>query len=1039
VKRPLLRCTTVCLGGLLLAAPAWSALPATPAKSTAALRAELLGSAQRWSDKNRTDVAREKIAKLLAIEPDSPEGLAFLGDLALRENKLEEARTLLATLQARHPQHPATRELRQLVQVYGTEREKLARMRLTARAGRTAEAAQLARELFPDGPPRYSALGAEIARITGQRRPAGLAGLAGRSTAPPLAARATTNPTRQLAAAANSAAKPGRKAASTATATPSQAPRPDPAADSAALAKLNSEQAETLRAQADEQIKAERLSPALRLLEDALKLTPDDPWLRYNLARLYQRLQLPSEARGVMDQGVARLPDDADMRYARALLLAALDQDEAALADLHRVTPEDRSAGMQALEQRLTVNLLVAQAADPARRDDSLRRAEDRAGNDPDLLRTVANAWFRVGLPNQGTALLQRRLQRAPQAPAELQFAYVQLLNRAQDDAVLSARLPDLLARTDWSAADRADLLAIHVDLRARQIAQATLAGDATTALALARAPLPDQPDAASPAVAAERQQAQARLLEAAGDYSAAAVLWEQALRQKPEHVDMRLALGNARYQQGQLAAARTEARWLQTRLNADDQANTDNPGNPNTMYRRLALLRLLQRTGDTDAARAEAQALLARHPTDVDVLLHAARLERSDNRYGNALGLFHRARQAELAALSPDQSPDPLALEKIDRDIEGIEGRRQAWLEVGQLNLEKNSTDGLSSLRGWERPMVAWMPWDYAGRVFAHIDPVQLDAGSYAGVEPFAQPGAEQVTRGVAQRADGLNLGVGYQGDNLRWDIGQIGIGFAVSNWVGGVRHSGDIGPVGYSLEATRRPLTGTLLSYAGTEDPISHAAWGGVVATGVGGRMARDFGPYSTSVSASVASLTGQNVADNSRLRWRVAGDHHVFKDPQQVVNVGLALSGQQHEKDLSGYTWGHGGYYSPTRNVSLSLPVEWSGRKGPLTWLLKASVSVSDSYSNAADYYPTNAAYQQSSGKVYRAGGSTGTGWATSGVLEYQVTRQLAIGAQLEREEADYYAPLNMLFYARFLLDPVREPLVNRPRPVQAYSQF
>jgi hypothetical protein len=97
------------------------------------------------------------------------------------------------------------------------------------------------------------------------------------------------------------------------------------------------------------------------------------------------------------------------------------------------------------------------------------------------------------------------------------------------------------------------------------------------------------------------------------------------------------------------------------------------------------------------------------------------------------------------------------------------------------------------------------------------------------------------------------------------------------------------------------------------------------------------------------------------------------------------------------------------------------------------------MSDSTSGASDYYPTNAAFQRNSGQVYEAGASSGTGWAASGTVEYQVTRQLAIGAQLEREVADYYTPMNMLFYARFFLDPVREPLVNRPRPVQAYSQF
>ena len=284
------------------------------------------------------------------------------------------------------------------------------------------------------------------------------------------------------------------------------------------------------------------------------------------------------------------------------------------------------------------------------------------------------------------------------------------------------------------------------------------------------------------------------------------------------------------------------------------------------------------------------------------------------------------------------------------------------------------------------------------------------------------------------------MNVGVGYVGDDLRWDLGEIGLGFAVTNWVGGLRYAGDRGALAYSLELSRRPLTGTLLSYAGTTDPQTQGVWGGVVATGVGGRVATEIGPFNTSFSASVASLTGQNVADNTRLQWRLAADRDVYNSATQDLNVGLSLSGLQHAKDLSNFTWGHGGYYSPVSNVTLSLPVQWSGREGPFTWLLKASVSVSSSSSTATDFYPGNAAMQQQAGNpVYAASSSTGTGWAASGAAEYQLSPNLALGARLDREVSDYYAPLNLLLYARYAFDPVREPLAKRPRPVQPYSQF
>jgi Cellulose synthase operon protein C C-terminus (BCSC_C)/Tetratricopeptide repeat len=758
------------------------------------LLSALLSEAQLWSDKNRTDIARQKIAKLLAMEPDSPEGLAFLVDMALRDDNSEEARAALATMQARLPQHPATQELLKTYRVYTQGREKLARMRLLVRAGRRADAANLARELFPDGAPRYGALGQEIARIMGQRGGPGTS--VAQRPAPTRAAAAGPAPAAPTRHASVASAKPrnmvrttapdrGTASASATSIAVSQSVTLLPARSDGAPseAELAAQRAQQLQTEANAQLQAERLSPALRLLEEALQYTPDDAWLRYDLARLYVRLQLPQQARSVADEGLQRRPADTDTRYAHALLLAALDEDAAALADLQQIAPSERSAGMQALEQRL----------------------------------------------------------------------------------------------------------------------QRTLRGQA------------------------------------------------------------------------------------------------------------------------------------------LDTQLQAARLQRSRGQYGDALALFQQAQHSALAMAQAGVPLDAQTHDRLARDIQAIEARRQAWVEVGQQSREKNSSEGLGSLRGWERPVVAWFPWGYQGTLFVHADQVQLDAGSYPGGEPFAQPGSEAITRGLPQRAEGLNVGLGYVGDDWRWDLGETGIGFAVRNWVGGLRYSGGSGAVGYSVELSRRPLSGTLLSYAGTYDPQTQAAWGGVVATDAGGRVATDIGPFSTSLSASVASLSGLNVADNSRLKWRLAADRDVYQDARQVLNLGLTLSGLHHDKDLSGYTWGHGGYYSPVRNITLSLPLEWSGRDGAFTWLVRASASLSGSTSSTTEFYPNNAALQQASGRVYGASGSTGSGWALGASAEYQATPDLALGARLEREVSDFYTPLNLLLYARYEWDPVRRPLERRPRPVQAYSQF
>jgi len=87
-----------------------------------------------------------------------------------------------------------------------------------------------------------------------------------------------------------------------------------------------------------------------------------------------------------------------------------------------------------------------------------------------------------------------------------------------------------------------------------------------------------------------------------------------------------------------------------------------------------------------------------------------------------------------------------------------------------------------------------------------------------------------------------------------------------------------------------------------------------------------------------------------------------------------------------------------------------------------------------------FPTQADLQAQAGNPVRAASSSsGFGLSLNGALEYQSTANLALGALLELERSDGYAPTQVLLYARYLFEPVRAPQLNRARPVQAYSSF
>ncbi len=1191
------------LGAWLLGAAAALALPAAaqlqaaatatpaPAGDGPATQAQLMRNASAWAQRGRNDLARQSVEKLLALNPRSPQALALLGSIALEQGKAEEAQRLLQQLRHEFPGHPSTAGLGALVRAYGPEQQTLARMRLLARAGRTQEAADVARELFPEGPPGVGTVGLEYARLVPAAPGGTAAALPAPATAPAASAHASPSAPRPRApdapppasapdpgslaleaarraldaqdlalaqqqlqtallhrpqdpdnlgtlgllrlrqgrhsqarelfeqahrlsgaqkwldlqdtarfwgalAATDEAARQGElpKAlelaqealrlqpshpralttlaelreragdADAALALYDQVLQREPGDESAlraavrlllargrqqeALQRLEAARqgasvqpetvgalhAELLSALAQEHSKAGRAQQAEAQLRAALELQSRDPWLRHRLARVLLQLGRSAAAVQVMDEGVQLQPQEADMRYARALIRSATDDDAGARDDLEAISPEQRSDGMRSLLRSAEGRALVQQAAAPgADAAALLARAEQQAGDDSALLMGVANGWLRLEQADQAVAVLDRLAKRVRPLPAEAALDRAALLSRLRLDDRVGVLLGPLLDRPDWSDAQAGRLLEIQASHLARRIEAAMAGGDTARAQRLAGSALLAHPGLP----AAQRSAARGLLLLAAQDWAGAARELAQALAGNPDgnpeaQAEVRMGLAQALARSGQPAQAREQAAGLARHLAADDRSQ------------QLALLRLWQRLDGRDEARALAGQLLQRYPGDTGALLHAARMEQSQDRYAQALAHYQQARAAE--------PPEPQTRAAIEQNIRDIEARRQSWVEAGAVRVGKTAQPGVSTLRGWELPAVAWMPRGYDGHHFLHVDQVRLDAGalpaaasqaaSYGTVA--AWPAAQYPAQPGVPGASGVNVGVGYRGRGLEWDVGLTGIGFPVTNLVGGLAYGQWSEDFSYRVELSRRPLTGSLLSYAGVRDPITGETWGGVTATGVSGRVSRPWAGNSTSLSAGYAVLQGRNVRDNTRLQVRAAIDRDLWRDERQSLNAGAAVSLWRYGRDLSEYSWGHGGDYSPRKYASLSLPLEWGGRQGALSWQVRGALSLSRSSSPASDYYPGQPQLQAQAralgfDPVYAAGGSTGFGRSLRAAVEYQFAPGGAVGALLSMDRSAYYAPTQLTMYLRWLLEPVRALQPDRPRPLQPYSDF
>lgn len=380
------------------------------------------------------------------------------------------------------------------------------------------------------------------------------------------------------------------------------------------------------------------------------------------------------------------------------------------------------------------------------------------------------------------------------------------------------------------------------------------------------------------------------------------------------------------------------------------------------------------------------------------------------------------------------------------EKKLAALIDRRSDWFSSAIDIRSRSGTAGLSQFNSVEIPLEYKTPWHSNDEVFFRVDLVKLSTGTVTptnerfGSMLLCQPTCTPTL--LPQAAQGVSLTAGYQRDNLHADIGVTPPNFPVSNIVGGIRQKGDFGKLSYSLEVSRRPVTSSLLSFAGTKDPRTGNVWGGVVATG--GRLGlsldkgETFGFWS---SAGLHNLTGCNVQSSGRFQLMAGGQWRVINEENRLFSLGLTGMYWHHTQNAGEYTFGHGGYYSPLNYRSLSLPITFAERFPRFSYMLRAAVSTSQSQTRDAPFFPTNSQLQaQSANSIYAGGPGHGTGQSLKAAWEYQVEPKLFVGGLLSLDRSESYAPNRLLFYMRYSLDqPAAQPVFMSPEPIEPSSQF
>lgn len=541
------------------------------------------------------------------------------------------------------------------------------------------------------------------------------------------------------------------------------------------------------------------------------------------------------------------------------------------------------------------------------------------------------------------------------------------------------------------------------------------------------------------------------------GDTGTAITEYNAVLAKEAGNDDARLGLAEVYTSAGNKSAAREQLASL----------NKPAAGETRTLntQRRIALVD--SNLGDTAQAQQIFNTIVPQaktQPASMDTALVLRDHSRFQVQKGNPQLALDGYKDAMVAAgITPTRPQDNDSFTRLTRNDE-----KDDWLKRGvrsdaadlyrqqdvNVTLEHNywgssGTGGYSDLKAQTTMLQVDAPLA-DGRMFFRTDYVNMDAGSFStdsdgGYSPSWGTCGEITCYGgdKNQKDSGASVAVGWHNDTWNVDIGTTPMGFNVVDVVGGLSYSNSIGSLGYTVEGHRRPISSSLLAFGGQKDTNTGTTWGGVRADGGSVSLSYDKG-QANGVWASLGadSLTGENVEDNWRARWMAGYYYKLINENNRRVTVGLNNMLWHYDKDLSGYTLGQGGYYSPQQYVSFAVPVNWRQRTENWSWELGGSVSWSHSKNNNQARYPEQnllPVHYPNAGYIDEGSSSNGFGYTAHALIERRLTSNWFIGAAVDIQQAKDYTPSHALLYVRYSAAGWQGDMDLPPQPLVPYADW
>ena len=259
------------------------------------------------------------------------------------------------------------------------------------------------------------------------------------------------------------------------------------------------------------------------------------------------------------------------------------------------------------------------------------------------------------------------------------------------------------------------------------------------------------------------------------------------------------------------------------------------------------------------------------------------------------------------------------------------------------------------------------------------------------------------------SQNANGVELNMALSGDSYRLDIGSTPLGQDLNTLVGGVKWSPKLtNYLTLILTGERRAVTDSLLSYVGLKDRYSGERWGQVTKNGGSAQLSYDDGDAGFFVGGGGYSYIGENVESNTSVNANAGVYMRPWHDEFRQLQTGLSVSWMDFSKNLSYFTFGQGGYFSPQNYVSVSLPVDFSQKIDNWKLNLGGSVGYQSYTQDKSDYFPNDPQAQRMLQQLadlgftkeaqYGGRSQNGIGYTFRAGVDYNLNKEMTVGGKV-----------------------------------------